>query len=127
MLGTLRSQEPVLLTKHLDCAFLQRTLIVKREQNRIEIVTSPGSLPPVEDVFTTGFTARRVAGLHPPLHDPRFSCGEMVREETACQTMAPKFNGHKITPQLQRVMMEMAESDFRECHHNDIRRSKTKF
>ena len=32
---------------------------------------------PVEDVYVSGHLAAKV-GAHPPLHDPKFSCGEMI-------------------------------------------------
>ena len=67
---------------------------------------------PVEDVFTTGFTAKRI-GLG-TVHDRRFSCGEMVRGDKLCQ-MADKFNGHKVTPELQSLLMSHAENGFQEC------------
>ena len=67
---------------------------------------------PVEDVFTTGFTAKKI-GLY-TLHDQRFSCGQMVQRETIC-SMADKFNGHKVTPQLQMHLMKEADNGFRNC------------
>ena len=67
---------------------------------------------PVEDVFTTGFTAKKI-GLYTQ-HDPRFSCGQMVQRETVC-SMADKFNGHKVTPDLQRELMKQTLDDFRHC------------
>lgn len=57
---------------------------------------------PIEDVFTTGHCAKRI-GAHPPLHDSRFSCGEMVIRE--CQ-MANMFTGHKVTPEMQFSIFE---------------------
>ena len=60
---------------------------------------------PVEDVFTTGWCARRV-GLHPPRHDARFSCGEVVARD--CD-MAKRFTGHKVTPQRQFKIVEAVE------------------
>lgn len=35
---------------------------------------------PVEDVYVTAHLARKV-GAHPPIHDTRFSCGEMVNDD----------------------------------------------
>jgi len=52
-------------------------------------------LLPVEDAYTTGFCAKKI-GLHPPVNDPRFSCGQLV--ENDCD-MAAKFTGHKVTPE----------------------------
>ena len=68
---------------------------------------------PVEDAFTTGYAAQKV-GLHPPVHDVRFSCGEMVTEASKCR-MAHKFTGHKVTPDLQHVFQHLAEKDFKDC------------
>ena len=60
---------------------------------------------PVEDVYTTGHCAKRV-GLHPPRHDGRFSCGEVVRHD--CD-MGDKFTGHKVTPERQFAILEAIE------------------
>ncbi|KAK7079561.1 Beta-1,3-galactosyltransferase 5 [Halocaridina rubra] len=49
---------------------------------------------PVEDVYVTAHLARQI-GVHPPVHDARFSCGEMVMED--CD-LAQLFTGHRITP-----------------------------
>ncbi|XP_076030130.1 beta-1,3-galactosyltransferase 1-like [Oratosquilla oratoria] len=50
---------------------------------------------PVEDVYVTAHLAQSV-GVHPPRHDPRFSCGEMVNED--CD-LAQAFTGHKVNPE----------------------------
>lgn len=59
-------------------------------------------LLPVEDAFTTGYCAKRI-GLHPPLHDERFSCGQMVTNQCSMKHM---FTGHKVTPSMQVEIME---------------------
>ena len=51
-------------------------------------------LLPVEDAYTTGFCAKKI-GSHPPVNDPRFSCGQLVDKD--CD-MADRFTGHKVTP-----------------------------
>ena len=50
---------------------------------------------PVEDAYTTGFCAKKI-GLHPPVNDGRFSCGQLVSDDD-CQ-MASQFTGHKVNP-----------------------------
>ncbi|KAK3869820.1 hypothetical protein Pcinc_024906 [Petrolisthes cinctipes] len=50
---------------------------------------------PVEDVYVTAHLARKV-GAHPPIHDNRFSCGEMVNDD--CD-LVQVFTGHRITPE----------------------------
>lgn len=35
---------------------------------------------PVEDVYITAHLARNI-GVHPPIHDDRFTCGEMVMDD----------------------------------------------
>nr|XP_053642023.1 beta-1,3-galactosyltransferase 1-like [Cherax quadricarinatus] len=50
---------------------------------------------PVEDVYVTAHLAR-VIGVHPPVHDTRFTCGEMVNDD--CD-LVQVFTGHKITPE----------------------------
>jgi len=52
-------------------------------------------LLPVEDAYTTGFCAKKI-GSHPPVNDPRFSCGQLVEKD--CD-MAKLFTGHKVTPE----------------------------
>ena len=49
---------------------------------------------PVEDAFTTGYCAKKI-GLHPPMNDHRFSCGQLVVKN--CD-MIGLFTGHKVTP-----------------------------
>ncbi|XP_064115346.1 beta-1,3-galactosyltransferase 1-like isoform X2 [Macrobrachium nipponense] len=49
---------------------------------------------PVEDVYVTAHLAKRV-GVHPPVHDGRFSCGEMVMDD--CD-LTQVFTGHRISP-----------------------------
>ncbi|CAL4121747.1 unnamed protein product [Meganyctiphanes norvegica] len=49
---------------------------------------------PVEDVYVTGHLAATV-GAHPPHHDERFSCGELVPHDCL---MVQLFTGHKISP-----------------------------
>jgi beta-1,3-galactosyltransferase 1 len=70
---------------------------------------------PVEDVFTTGHCARRI-GAHPPLHDGRFSCGQMVTD--ACQ-MTDMFTGHRVKPEMQFDIMEA-------LHQESCRQKKKK-
>ena len=60
---------------------------------------------PVEDVYTTAHCARRI-GLHPPRHDGRFSCGQMVLEE--CE-MSKMFTGHKVNPDMMFGIVEALE------------------
>ena len=50
---------------------------------------------PVEDAFTTGYCAIKI-GLHPPINDRRFSCGQLVIKD--CD-MIGRFTGHKVTPE----------------------------
>nr|XP_045604376.1 beta-1,3-galactosyltransferase 1-like isoform X1 [Procambarus clarkii] len=50
---------------------------------------------PVEDVYVTAHLARSV-GVHPPVHDTRFTCGEMVNDD--CD-LVQVFTGHRITPE----------------------------
>ena len=61
---------------------------------------------PVEDVYTTAHCARR-AGLHPPAHDRRFSCGEMAPEDD-CR-MRGRFTAHKVGPERQGRILEALE------------------
>ena len=57
--------------------------------------TTSTKLLPVEDAYTTGFCAKKI-GSHPPVNDPRFSCGQLVEKD--CD-MAKLFTGHKVTPE----------------------------
>ncbi len=66
---------------------------------------------PVEDVFTTAHCARRI-GAHPPTHDARFSCGQMVTD--ACQ-MEAMFTGHKVSPEAQFEVMEALHQPGGKC------------
>nr|XP_027223520.1 beta-1,3-galactosyltransferase 1-like [Penaeus vannamei] len=50
---------------------------------------------PVEDVYVTAHLARAV-GVTSPVHDARFSCGEMVVDD--CD-LAQAFTGHRISPE----------------------------
>ncbi|KAG7161061.1 Beta-1-3-galactosyltransferase 1-like 7 [Homarus americanus] len=50
---------------------------------------------PVEDVYVTAHLARSI-GVHPPVHDNRFTCGEMVNDD--CD-LVQVFTGHRITPE----------------------------
>ncbi|XP_071530209.1 beta-1,3-galactosyltransferase 1-like isoform X2 [Panulirus ornatus] len=50
---------------------------------------------PVEDVYVTAHLAKAI-GVHPPVHDDRFTCGEMVNDD--CD-LVQIFTGHKITPE----------------------------
>ena len=56
----------------------------------------------VEDVFTTAHCALRI-GAHPPRHDGRFSCGQMVRAPCDMDGM---ITGHKVAPDMQFDIME---------------------
>ena len=62
----------------------------------------------VEDVFTTAHCAIRI-GAHPPRHDRRFSCGQMVR--VPCD-MADMITGHKVTPELQFDILEALDGGY---------------
>ncbi|XP_047477248.1 beta-1,3-galactosyltransferase 1-like isoform X1 [Penaeus chinensis] len=50
---------------------------------------------PVEDVYVTAHLARDV-GVSAPVHDARFSCGEMVVDD--CD-LVQVFTGHRISPE----------------------------
>ena len=53
------------------------------------------------------YVARKI-GLHPPHHDWRFSCGQMVSKTDDCE-MSRMFTGHKVTPELQYSIWEMLQ------------------
>ena len=50
------------------------------------------------------YSAKKI-GLHPPHHDWRFSCGQMVSKKDDCE-MSRMFTGHKVTPDLQYEIWE---------------------
>ncbi len=65
---------------------------------RLYLASLDARLFPVEDVYVTAHCARR-AGLHPPAHDRRFSCGQMAPDDD-CR-MARQFTAHKVAPERQ--------------------------
>ena len=114
--------------------FIFRYLIPGAFISDLYIATLSTKFIPVEDAFTTGYElcifltlmtmlnyshncsiiivhlqlcryAARKIGLHPPHHDWRFSCGQMVSKTDDCE-MSKMFTGHKVTPDLQYSIWE---------------------
>ena len=54
----------------------------------------------IENAYLTFRYSAKKIGLHPPHHDWRFSCGQMVSKTDECE-MSRMFTGHKVTPELQ--------------------------
>ena len=58
--------------------------------------------------LTFRYSAKKI-GLHPPHHDWRFSCGQMVSKTDECE-MSRMFTGHKVTPELQYKIWETLQT-----------------
>ncbi|XP_059473337.1 beta-1,3-galactosyltransferase 5-like [Neocloeon triangulifer] len=66
----------------------------------------------MEDIFVTAQCAQLVPGAHPPRHDPRFSCGGIIKDD--CELVS-LFTGHHITPQRQSAIWDKFTSDPNPC------------
>ncbi|XP_040580251.1 LOW QUALITY PROTEIN: beta-1,3-galactosyltransferase 5-like [Lepeophtheirus salmonis] len=79
----------------------------------------------IEDVFTTAHVASRI-GLHPPVHDSRFSCGEMspINYEKLdfvqnCKRLKYKFTEHKVKPEDMNSLYSILNSN--DCMDMEVR------
>ncbi|CAB3372220.1 Hypothetical predicted protein [Cloeon dipterum] len=66
----------------------------------------------IEDFFVTAQCAKLVPGAYPPKHDPRFTCGGIVKDDCKLVSM---FTAHKITSHRQSAIWDKFTSDPNPC------------